>query len=67
MNLQGIFPAVTTPFGPDGGVSFSRLRQNIERYNQTRVAGYVLSGSTGEAVMRFRNITCAWRTRRAFR
>ncbi len=48
-SLRGIFAALTTPFvGND--VSPERLRTNIERYNSTGLAGYVVLGSTGEAV-----------------
>jgi 4-hydroxy-2-oxoglutarate aldolase len=50
-DLKGIYPAVTTPFAADGSVAISRLRENIARYNKTRVAGYVLNGSTGESVL----------------
>ena len=51
MVINGIFPALTTPFATDGTVSLSGLRQNIARYNQTAVTGYVVLGSTGESVM----------------
>jgi len=51
MNLGGIFPALTTPFEPDGFVSVAGIKENIRRYNQTGLAGYVVLGSTGEAVM----------------
>ncbi|HKM65662.1 MAG TPA: dihydrodipicolinate synthase family protein [Candidatus Acidoferrum sp.] len=51
MNVSGIFPALTTPFEADGSVSISGMKHNIRLYNQTRLAGYVVLGSTGEAVM----------------
>jgi 4-hydroxy-2-oxoglutarate aldolase len=51
MVINGIFPALATPFATDGTVSLSGVRQNIARYNQTAVAGYVVLGSTGESVM----------------
>src|SRR5260370_41409859 len=51
MVINGIFPALTTPFATDGTVSLSGVRQNIARYNQTAVAGYVVLGSTGESEM----------------
>ena len=35
----------------DGGVSLAGLKHNIERYNQTDLAGYVVLGSTGESVL----------------
>ncbi|MGH9511493.1 MAG: dihydrodipicolinate synthase family protein [Terriglobales bacterium] len=51
MLLQGIFPPVTTPFYPDGNVYFKKLEHNIERYSKTPIAGIVVLGSTGEAIM----------------
>ena len=51
MTPQGIFPALTTPFSADESVSLSALRENIRLYNQTKIAGYVVLGSTGESVM----------------
>jgi dihydrodipicolinate synthase/N-acetylneuraminate lyase len=51
MLLQGIFPAVTTPFYPDGAVYYKKIEHNIDRYSRTPVAGMVVLGSTGEAVM----------------
>jgi 4-hydroxy-2-oxoglutarate aldolase len=51
MSISGMFPATTTPFAPDGSVSISGVKKNIGLYNQTGLAGYVVLGSTGEAVM----------------
>ncbi len=51
MNVSGIFPALTTPFETDGSVSTSGMKHNIRLYNQTGLAGYVVLGSTGEAVL----------------
>ena len=51
MLLEGIFPAVTTPFYPDGRLYLKKLEHNIERYSRTPAAGVVILGSTGEAVM----------------
>ncbi len=51
MLLEGIFPAVTTPFYPDGRLYLKKLEHNVELYSRTPVAGLVLLGSTGEAVM----------------
>src|SRR3989441_3639735 len=51
MLLHGIFPPITTPFYPDGNVYFKKLEANVERYSKTPVAGIVVLGSTGEAVM----------------
>lgn len=51
MLLQGIFPAVTTPFYSDGAVYYKKIEHNIDRYSRTPVSGMVVLGSTGEAVM----------------
>src|SRR6476646_10489970 len=51
MFLQGIFPAVTTPFYPDGAVYYKKIEHNVDRYSRTPVSGMVVLGSTGEAVM----------------
>lgn len=51
MLLEGIFPAATTPFYPDGRLYLKKLEHNVERYSRTPVAGIVILGSTGEAVM----------------
>jgi 4-hydroxy-2-oxoglutarate aldolase len=51
MFLHGIFPPITTPFYPDGNVYFKKIEHNVERYSRTPVAGMVVLGSTGEAIM----------------
>jgi 4-hydroxy-2-oxoglutarate aldolase len=51
MELHGILAPLTAPFAPDGSIATARLRENIARYNQTRLAGYVMNGSTGESVL----------------
>ena len=50
LNLSGVFPPLTTPFAADGSVDLKALAANIQKYNQTRLAGYVVVGSTGESV-----------------
>jgi 4-hydroxy-2-oxoglutarate aldolase len=51
MDLAGVYPALTTPFAADGSVSLGDMKYNIERYNSTGLAGYVVLGSTGESVL----------------
>jgi 4-hydroxy-2-oxoglutarate aldolase len=51
MNLSGVFPALTTPFDSDGNVALSDLKHNLDKYNATDLAGYVVMGSTGESVL----------------
>src|SRR3970282_2163438 len=48
--LHGIYPPLTTPFAPDGTLALDRLAENIQKYNQSKLAGYVVVGSTGESV-----------------
>ncbi len=57
MDLSGVYPALTTPFAADGSVSLIDLKYNIERYNSTALAGYVVIGSTGESVLLSRGET----------
>jgi 4-hydroxy-2-oxoglutarate aldolase len=51
VDCSGVFPALTTPFAGDGSVSLADLKHNIQRYNATDLAGYVVLGSTGESVL----------------
>jgi 4-hydroxy-2-oxoglutarate aldolase len=55
MDLGGVYPALTTPFAADGEVSLADVKYNIERYNPTGIAGFVVLGSTGESVLLSRN------------
>lgn len=48
--LGGIYPPITTPFAADGTLALDRLAENIRKYNRTKLAGYVVVGSTGESV-----------------
>ena len=50
LNLSGVFPPLTTPFAADGSVDLKALAANIQKYNQSKLAGYVVVGSTGESV-----------------
>ena len=51
MLLEGIFAAVTTPFYADERVYFRKIEANMARYSRSLLAGMVVLGSTGEAVM----------------
>src|ERR1041384_5829681 len=50
INLNGIFPPVTTPFNARGDVDYAALTSNIARYNEDGLVGYVALGSNGEVV-----------------
>ena len=51
LKLQGIFPPITTPFDHAGNIYAAKVQHNIEKWNRTALAGYVVMGSTGESVM----------------
>lgn len=51
MKLQGIFPAIATPFDNHGDLYKIKVQHNIERWNRTGLSGYVVCGSTGEAAL----------------
>jgi 4-hydroxy-2-oxoglutarate aldolase len=50
LNLNGILPPLTTPFDDAGNFDAARLAENVARYNETGLVGYVAMGSNGEAV-----------------
>ncbi|MBW2309024.1 MAG: dihydrodipicolinate synthase family protein [Deltaproteobacteria bacterium] len=45
---DSIIPPITTPI-VDGEISQRHLKSNIEKWNKTRLGGYLVLGSTGEA------------------
>ncbi len=47
--LKGIYPPLTTPFVRDV-VAYNKLIENLKRYNQKDLSGYVVLGSNGESV-----------------
>jgi 4-hydroxy-2-oxoglutarate aldolase len=51
MKLLGIFPPIATPFDHAGNIYLSKIQHNVEKWNLTSLAGYVVMGSTGESVM----------------
>jgi 4-hydroxy-2-oxoglutarate aldolase len=50
MKLHGIFPPIATPFDHNGDLYKIKVQHNIEKWNRTGLAGYVVCGSTGESV-----------------
>ncbi|MBA7498440.1 4-hydroxy-tetrahydrodipicolinate synthase [subsurface metagenome] len=50
--LSGVFTPNTTPFSNEE-VAYDKIAENIERYNQTKLKGYMPLGSNGE----FRSLT----------
>lgn len=51
MLLEGVFAAIPTPFHGDGRPHWHHLERAVERYSRAPLAGLVVLGSTGEAVM----------------
>jgi 4-hydroxy-2-oxoglutarate aldolase len=51
MKLQGVFTPITTPFDHSGNLYAAKVQHNVEQWNRTTLAGYVVCGSTGESVM----------------
>jgi 4-hydroxy-2-oxoglutarate aldolase len=49
ISLSGVFPPIPTPFDNQGNVATRKLIENIERWNQYDLSGYVVLGSNGEA------------------
>jgi 4-hydroxy-2-oxoglutarate aldolase len=51
MKLQGIYPPIATRFDHNGDLWKLKVQHNIDKWNRTGLAGYVVCGSTGESVM----------------
>jgi 4-hydroxy-2-oxoglutarate aldolase len=51
ISFRGVFPPIPTPFDAEGDVHFQALVENLERWNQCGLAGYVVLGSNGEGVL----------------
>src|ERR1700752_3502400 len=51
MVLTGVFAPVPTPFDREGRVDLDRLRKAFGRWVASRLTGFVVLGSAGEAVL----------------
>ncbi|MFW6089883.1 MAG: dihydrodipicolinate synthase family protein, partial [Gemmatimonadota bacterium] len=51
LKFEGVYLPVTTPFGPDGEVDTAALAANLRRWASHPIAGVLVGGSTGEAVL----------------
>jgi len=52
VNLHGIFAPITTPLAAGGNeLALDKLKRNLAAYDKSRLAGYVVCGSTGEAIL----------------
>lgn len=47
--IKGVFAPIATPFTDAGGLDFASLKKNMQIWDKTRLAGYVVLGSNGEA------------------
>ena len=50
IDFSGIYPPILTPFKADGRLDLDALQDNLQKYNETQLTGYVLIGSFGESV-----------------
>jgi 4-hydroxy-2-oxoglutarate aldolase len=50
ISLHGVFTPIVTSFDEDGNVAHDRMAFNLDRWNQTRLKGYIVLGSNGEWV-----------------
>jgi dihydrodipicolinate synthase/N-acetylneuraminate lyase len=51
MLIEGVLAAIPTPFYPDERVYLRKLEANMAHYSRSLLAGVLVLGSTGEAVM----------------
>jgi len=51
MKLQGIFAEITTPFDHKGDIYNVKVQHNVEKWNRTTLAGYVVCGKAGEGAL----------------
>jgi 4-hydroxy-2-oxoglutarate aldolase len=51
ISLAGVFPPIPTPFDASGEVAYGALADNLARWNEHDLAGYVVLGSNGEGVL----------------
>jgi 4-hydroxy-2-oxoglutarate aldolase len=49
-SFTGVFPPIPTPFDAEGALDSQALTRNLQRWNDSGLAGYVVLGSNGEAV-----------------
>ncbi len=50
ITLGGVFTPIVTSFDQAGDVAHDRMAQNLDKWNQTGLSGYVVLGSNGEWV-----------------
>ena len=50
VSLRGVFTPIVTSFDEGGAVAHDKMAENLRRWNQTDLKGYVVLGSNGEWV-----------------
>ena len=50
MKFKGVFPPMITPFGSDGKINHYHHIENVEKWNEDNLAGYLVLGSNSETV-----------------
>lgn len=50
LSVRGVYPPIPTPFEESGGLALGRLAENLAKWNESPLAGYVVLGSNGESV-----------------
>lgn len=50
LKLRGVFPPMITPFTEQGELDLVAHKENVEKWNNTGLAGYLVLGSNSEAV-----------------
>ncbi len=66
ISLKGCFPPIPPPFDDHGRVDHDRLALNLEKWQETPLAGFAVLGSNGEAVfLKEEEKIETWKTARA--
>jgi len=47
--IKGVIPPMITPFKEDGAVDYDKHARNMEKWNENKLAGYLVLGSNSEA------------------
>jgi len=48
VDLTGIYPPIPTPFEKDESIAWGKLKENLAKWNQIGLRGYLVHGSNGE-------------------
>ena len=48
IDLSGVYPPIVTPFNKDESIAWDRLRENLAKWTQHPLKGFLVHGSNGE-------------------